>query len=154
MPDGMIPPGYRAVLLGSAATIEGLGTIVPLEESVAEGSLMLMRLDFAEYPEEDWLVKLEADLKAAGVPSWPGYPNIVYVDTTAPSIYLAWQKGIAWMSVIIGTLVLTLLPALLGVLIWWLLPEEIKNLINAMVMFGIIFLMMSFMPKMIGEKGK
>jgi len=152
MPDGMIPPGYRAVLIGSAATIEDLGTVAPLEEGAAEGTLMLMRLNFAEYPSAEVLAKLESDLRAAGVPPWPGYPYIVYADTSQPSVYLAWQKGIAWMPIIIGILVLTLLPALLGVLIWWLLPQQIKDLINAMVMFGIIFLMMSFMPKMIGEK--
>ena len=154
MPDGMILPGYRAVLLGSAATLDGLGTITPLEESVAEGTLMLMRLDFAEYPSAEVLAKLEADLKAAGVPPWPGKPYIVYVETAAPSVYLAWQKGIAWMSSIIGILILTVLPALLGVLVWWLLPQELKDLINAMVMSGIVFLMMSFVPKMIGEKAK
>ena len=150
MPNGLVPPGYRAVLLGSAASIEDLRTVA--QEQTAEGALMLMRLDFAEYPSPEVLGQLEGKLRETGVPPWPGYPYIVYADTSQPSVYLAWQKGIAWMPIIIGILVLTLLPALLGVLIWWLLPQQIKDLINAMVMFGIIFLMMSFMPKMIGEK--
>jgi len=152
MPNGMLPPGYRAVLIGSAATIEGLGTIAPLEESVAEGGLMLMRLDFAEYPSNEVLGQLEGKLREAGVPSWPGYPYIVYVDTTRPSVYLAWQKGIAWMPIIIGILITTLLPALLGGLIWLLLPESIKNLINMMAAIGVMFLMMALIGKIMPGK--
>ena len=50
MPDRLIPPGYRAQLLGQSATPEGLNILAPLEEATAEGSLMLMRLDFAGFP--------------------------------------------------------------------------------------------------------
>jgi len=31
MPYTMIPPGYRAVLIGQAAGVEDLGTFAPLE---------------------------------------------------------------------------------------------------------------------------
>ena len=58
MPDGMLPPGYRAVLLGQAASIEDLSMVAPLEAEAAEGSLMLMRLDFAEYPLSEVLNEL------------------------------------------------------------------------------------------------
>jgi len=148
MPDGMTPPGYRAVLIGSAATIEGLGTIAPIEASVAEGGLMLIRLDFIEQPSSEVLAELETKLAGAGVKKWPGNQYIVYADTTRPSIYLAWQKSIAWMPIIIGILITALLPALLGALIWWLLPESIKNLINMMVVAGVMVLLMSFAGKM------
>ena len=50
MPYAMVPPGYRAVLLGQAAAIEELGTFAPLEQDSAEGALFLVRLDFAEFP--------------------------------------------------------------------------------------------------------
>jgi len=143
----MLPPGYRAVLIGSAATIEGLGTIAPLEESVAEGGLMLMRLDFAEYPSDEVLTELETELEGAGVRKWTGNQYVVYADTAAPSIYLAWQKEIAWMPIIIGILITVLLPTLLGGFIWWLLPDPMKDIINAMVMFGVMFLIMSLMTK-------
>ncbi len=53
MPYAMVSPGYRAVLIGSAASIDDLGTFTPLEESVAEGALILLRLDFAEHPSSD-----------------------------------------------------------------------------------------------------
>lgn len=152
MPNGMLPPGYRAVLLGSSATLEGLRSVTALEESAAEGAPMLMRLDFAEFPSSEAPGQLEVKLRNAGVPRWPGYDYVVYADTTRPSVYLAWQKSLAWMPIIIGILVTTLLPALLGGLIWWLLPEPIKNLINAMSMFGVIFLMMSLMGKIMPGK--
>ena len=152
MPNGMVPPGYTAVLIGSAASIEDIGTIAPLEESADEGTLMLMRLDFAEFPSSEALADLESALGEAGVKKWPGNPYVVYAETEIPSIYLAWQKGIAWMSIIIGILVLAVLPALLGAFIWWLLPQSIKDLINAMVMFGMMFLMMILMAKIMPGK--
>ena len=142
MPEVLTPPGYRAVLIGSAAAIEDLNTFTPMEEGTAEGSLMLMRLDFADFPTGDALAELESRLQDAGVERWPGYPYIVYADASAPRVYLAWQKGIAWLPIIIGILALTVLPALLGGLIWLLLPQEVKDLINMLVGMGMMMLMM------------
>jgi len=153
MPNGMVPPGYRAVLIGSAATIEGLSTIAPLEESVAEGGLMLMRLDFTEYPSDEVLIELETALGGAGVRKWPGNQYVVYADTAAPPIYLAWQKGIAWMPIIIGILVTVLLPTLLGGIIWLVLPDWVKQLIEVGSVVLIMFLVMSLMKGLVpGEK--
>ena len=149
MPDGLIPPGYRAALIGSAPTIEGLGAFAPMEEGAAEGSLMLMQLDFAGFPDSDTLVELEGKLRDAGVYLWPGYPFVVYADTTRSTVYLAWQKGIAWMPIIIGILVLMALPALLGGLIWILIPEPVKQTINMMIQMGMMLLMMWVMVTLI-----
>jgi hypothetical protein len=95
MLDALLPPGFRAVLIGAATTIEELGAFAPMEESAAEGSLMLMQLDFAGFPDGEALAELEGKLKDAGVPGWPGCPFIVYADAARPSVYLAWQKGAA-----------------------------------------------------------
>jgi hypothetical protein len=145
MPYAMVPPGYRAVLLGSAARIEDLGTFTPLEEGAAEGALILMRLDFAEYPLPEALAQLNESCLDQGIPPWPGYDYIVYTDTTSPSVYLAWQKGIAWMPVIIGILVVTILPALLGSVIWLLLPQSVKDLITGIINLGMMMLVMWLM---------
>jgi len=149
MPYAMVPPGYRAVLLGSATRIEDLGTFTPLEESAAEGALVLMRLDFAEFPSGEALAQLNQACLDKGIPTWPGYEYIVYADTTSPSIYLAWQKGIAWMPVIIGILVLTVLPALLGGVIWLLLPQSVKDMITGMINIGMMMLVMWLMASVI-----
>ena len=149
VPNGMIPTGYRAVLIGSTASIEELSAFAPMEEGAAEGSLMLMRLDLADFPASEALAGLEQALRDAGVPAWPGYPCVVFADTTTPSVYLAWQKGIAWMPIIIGILVVTLLPPLLGTFIWLILPEEIKELINALIGMGIMMLVMWLMMSLI-----
>ena len=149
MPNGMIPTGYRAVLIGSAATIEELSAFTPMEEGAAEGSLMLMRLDFANFPTSETVAGLEEALRERGVPAWPGYPYIVFADTATPCVYLAWQKGIAWMPIIIGILVVTLLPPLLGTFIWLILPEEIKQLINAIIGMGMMMLVMWLMMSLI-----
>ncbi len=149
MPYAMVPPGYRAVLLGQAISIDDLGTFTPLEEGAAEGALILMRLDFAEQPSDEALAQLNQQCLEAGIPTWPGYDYIVYVNTTSPSVYLAWQKGIAWLPIIIGILVTVALPPLLMSLVWWILPEEVKSLISGLINMGIMllvmFVMMQFM---------
>ncbi len=142
MPYAMVPPGYRAVLLGQASSIEDLGTFTPLEEGTAEGALILVRLDFAGYPSEETLGGLESACRDAGVTPWPGYPFIVYADTSGSSVYLAWQKGFAWLSVILGILAFTVLPPLLTAAIWWILPGEIKSLINGFIGLGMMVLVM------------
>ncbi len=149
MPYAMVPPGYRAVLLGQAASIDDLGTFTPLEEGAAEGALILMRLDFTEPPSDEALAQLNQQCLEAGIPTWPGYDYIVYADTTSSSVYLAWQKGIAWLPIIIGILATVALPPLLMSLLWWILPEEVKSLISGLINMGIMllvmFVMMQFM---------
>jgi hypothetical protein len=149
MPEVLTPPGYRAVLVGSAATIEELSAFTPMEEGTAEGSLMLMQLDFADFPTGEAVAGLEGALRDKGVPAWPGYPYVVYADTVVPRLYLAWQKGIAWLPIIIGILAVTVLPALLGGLIWLLLPQEIKDLINMLVGMGMMMLVLWLMTSLV-----
>ena len=149
MPEVLTPPGYRAVLIGSAATIEEMTTFTPMEEGTAEGSLMLMRLDFTDFPTGDALAELESRLQDAGVERWSGYPYIVYADASAPRVYLAWQKGIAWLPIIIGILAVTALPALLGGIIWLLLPQAVKDLINMLIGMGMMMLMIWLMTTLI-----
>ncbi len=148
MPYAMVPPGYRAVLLGSAARIEDKGTFTPLEESTAEGALILMRLDFAEPPSSEALAQLNQKCLNAGVPPWPGYDYIVYADTTQPSVYLAWQKGIAWMPILIGMVAVTVLPMLLGGLVWLILPQSLKDLLTGLINMGMMLLVFWLMSKM------
>ncbi|MCX7912301.1 MAG: hypothetical protein N2506_04995, partial [Dehalococcoidales bacterium] len=136
--DALIPPGYRAVMIGAAESVEDLNAFVPMEESSAEGSLFIMRLDFSRFPTAAELSELEQRLQRAGVHPFPGYPFIVYADTTQPSVYLAWQKGFAWLPVIAGILALTVLPPLLGSLIWLILPQSFKDLINSLIGMGMM----------------
>jgi len=147
MANGLIPPGYQSVLIGSAASINDLSVFTTLEENTAEGSLMLMRLDFTDFPAADTLAALEKALRDKGVPSWPGYGYVVYADTGSPSVYLAWQKGFAWLPIIAGVLLLTVLPALLGAVIWWLIPQSVKDIITGLINMGmmllIVYVMMS-----------
>jgi len=156
MPDRLTPPGYQAVLIGSVGSIEELGAFAPMEESSAEGTLMLMRLDFADFLSEETLAQVEQACFEAGVERWPGYGQIVYADMTAPSVYLAWQKGIAWMPIIIGILATTLLPMLLGGLVWLILPDSLKQLITGIIQMGmmmlVMWLMMSIMKPLIASE--
>jgi len=149
MPDRLTPPGHRAVLVGSVASIEDLGAFAPMEEGSAEGTLMLMRLDFAEFLSDETLAQIEQAYLEAGVQRWPGYGQIIFADMTTPSVYLAWQKGIAWMPIIIGILVTTLLPTLLGGLVWLILPDSLKQLITGLIQMGMMMLVMWLMMSVI-----
>ena len=148
MPYAMVPPGYRVVLLGSASRFEDLGTFAPLEESSAEGALFLVRLDFTETPSEEALSQLEQAFLDAGVEMWPGYDHVVYADFDQPSVFLAWQKGIAWMPIIIGIVAVTILPMLLGGLVWLILPQSLKDMITSLIDMGMMLLVMFIMMQL------
>ena len=158
MPYAMIPPGYRAVLLGQAQTIEDLGTIAPLEEGAAEGALVLMKLDFTELLSQEALSSLEQMISEAGVESWPSSEYYVYADMASSSLYLVWQKGMAWLPIIIGLLATVVLPPLLTAGLWLILPDSLKslisNLINMGMMMLVMWLVMKMMPALSPEKEK
>ena len=149
MPYAFVPPGYRAVLLGQAQEIEDLGTFAPLEESSAEGALVLMRLDFNEPPPEETLGNLEQACREAGVEPWPGSQYYVYADTNSPAVYLVWQKGMAWLPIIIGLLATVVLPPLLTAGIWLVLPDSLKSLISSLINMGMMMLVMFLVIKMV-----
>ena len=148
MPYAFIPPGYRAVLLGQAAAVEDLGTFTPLEEGAAEGALVLVRLDFAEQVSEEVLDNLEQACRDAGIEFWPGSEYYVYADTASPAVYLVWQKGMAWLPIIVGLLATMVLPPLLTAGIWLILPDSIKSLISSLVNIGMMLLMMWLMTSL------
>ncbi len=148
-----IPPSFRAVLIGQSPTIEDLGVFAPLEESSDEGALFLMRLDFAEMPAAESLNELEQALHEAGVEMWPGYDHVVYAEEAEPVVYLAWMKGFAWLPIIIGIVVTVALPALLGSLVWWLMPADLKSLITNIVNMGVLLLVMLLMSKVMPSFG-
>ena len=149
MPNGIAPPGYEARLLGSAGNLEDLNLFQTLEEATPEGSLILMELNFADFPAIETLDNLNRDLLNEGVPPWPGNSQIVFADESRPVVYLAWVKGLAWMSVIVGMLVLLVLPTLLGALVWWLIPQEVKDLIMMVVMMLVMFLIFRMITPLI-----
>jgi len=159
MPYAFVPPGYRAVLLGQAQDIEDLGTFAPLEESSAEGALVLIRLDFNEPPSEETLGNLEQACRKAGIEPWPGSDYYAYADTGSSAVYLVWQKGLAWLPIVIGLLATMVLPPLLTAGIWLILPDSLKNLISSLINMGMMMLMMWLMmslvkPLMAPEKPK
>jgi len=159
MPYAFVPPGYRAVLLGQAQDIEDLGTFAPLEESSAEGALVLIRLDFDEPPSAETLANLEQACREAGIEPWPGSDYYVYADKGSSAVYLVWQKGLAWLPIIIGLLATMVLPPLLTAGIWLILPDSLKNLISSLINMGMMMLVMWLMmslvkPLMAPEKPK
>jgi len=142
MPYAILPPGYQAVLVGSATVLEDLGTFAPLEQSSEEGALFLVRLDFAETPSIEALAQLEQAFQGTGVERWPGYEHVVYAEAAEPAVYLVWQKGMPWLPIIIGLVATVVLPPLLGSVLWWILPQDIKDLISGIINLGMMLLML------------
>ena len=149
MPCAFVPPGYRAVLIGQAQNIEDLGTFSPLEESAEEGALVLVRLDFAEEVTGEILGAIEQACRDAGVEPWPSSEYYVYAESGTNSVYLVWQKGFAWLPVIIGLLATVVLPPLLTAGIWLILPDSLKSLISSLVNMGMMLLMMWLMMSLV-----
>ena len=158
MPYAFVPPGYSAALVAQASKIEDLGAFAPLEESTAEGTLVLMKLDFLEPVPGETLNELEQACLDAGIEPWPGSDFYIYADVGSNSIYITWQKGLAWLPIIIGILAMTVLPPLLGTILWWIIPDSLKNLISSLVnmimMMLIMWLMMKMMSPLLSEKKK
>ena len=148
MPCAFVPPGYRAVLIGQAQDIQDLGTFSPLEENADEGVLVLIRLDFAEEVPAEVLGSIEQACRDTGVESWPGSEYYVYTDTGSNSVYLVWQKGMAWLPIIVGLLATMVIPPLLTAGIWLVLPDSIKSLISSLINMGMMLLMMWLMTSL------
>jgi len=149
MSCAFVPPGYRAVLIGQAQDIEDLGTFAPLEENAAEGALVLMRLDFAQNVTGEVLGSIEQACRDAGVEPWPGSDYFVYADASSSSVYLTWQKGFAWLPVIISLLAVAALPPLLTAGIWLVLPDTLKSFISGLVNLGMMVLVMWLMLSLV-----
>jgi hypothetical protein len=158
MPYTFVPLGYKAILIGQASVIEDLGTFTPLEESAAEGALVLMKLEFTEDPSDETLEDLELACRDAGIESWPGNEFYVYADEPSSTVYLAWQKGLAWLPIILGILATVALPPLLAAGIWFILPDSLKSLISTLINMGmmllVIWLMMSLMKPLFNSDNK
>ncbi|POZ58501.1 hypothetical protein C1O63_1466 [Dehalococcoides mccartyi] len=108
-----------------------------------------MKLDFAEQPSEEILSNLEQAIRDAGVEPWPGSEFYVYEDAASGSVYLVWQKGLAWLPIIIGILATVVLPPLLTAGIWLILPDSLKSFISGLINLGVMMLMMWLVMKMI-----
>jgi len=148
MPCAFVPPGYRAVLIGQAQDIQELGTFSPLEENAEEGALVLVRLDFAEEVSVEVLGSIEQACRDAGVESWPGSEYYVYAETGSTSVYLVWQKGFAWLPIIIGLMATMVIPPLLTAGLWLILPDSIKSLISSLINMGMMLLIMWLMTSL------
>ncbi|MBN2238319.1 MAG: hypothetical protein JW712_00975, partial [Dehalococcoidales bacterium] len=143
----------KAVLIGQASEIDDLGTFTPLEESADEGALVLMKLEFSQAPSGGVLEELEQTCRDTGVESWPGSEFYVYADESPTTVYLVWQKGMAWLPIIVGLLGSIVLPPLLTAGIWLILPDSLKSLISSLMNIGmlvlVMWLMMSVMKPML-----
>jgi len=143
-----MPIGYTTYCAGSFEDLRNQQALVAAqEEATPEGTLALLEVELAEAPHPDALVEANNRLLVAGVPPWPGYSNVVFANSTDPGrVYIAWTKGFAWSAIIFGIL-LVLLPTILGGVLWFLLPQPVKDMLMMMTVMMIMLPVMGMMTK-------
>jgi hypothetical protein len=149
----VVPPGYRAYLLGTATSLDDLGEFSALEQGAAPGSLMLAQLEFEEAVDSAALGELNSELAAAGLLPWPGYSALAFTDPAEPVLYIAWQKYevSAWPLILGGILAALIGLPLIGAALFWIMPSGVQEMIESMmalIPMGIMMFMMTMiMPK-------
>jgi hypothetical protein len=144
----MMPIGYTTYCAGSFEDLVAQqSAMVAQEEATPEGTLALMELTLSEAPEPDVLITLNNQLLGAGVPPWTGYSNVVFTDSTDPKkVYVAWTKGFAWTPIIIG-IVFLVLPLILGAVLWFLIPQPVKDMMTLMGVMAIMIPLVGMVTK-------
>lgn len=146
----VIPTGYRAVPVSQVSGPGELVALAALEEAQPEGSRLLCTLAFGERPSAEAVADLNQRCKEQGVTPWPESQDIVLADPVEPVLYVCWQKGQAWWVWILIILASTVLPPLIGAGLWNILPDSLKQMLEAvmgLLVMGGLMLMMSSMAK-------
>jgi len=145
-----MPIGYTTYCAGLFEDLVAQRALVAAQEEAApEGTLALLELTLSESASLETLEELNSQLLAAGVPPWSGYNNVVFPDTADPNkVYVAWVKGFAWTPIIIGIIFL-ILPVILGAILWFLIPQPVKDM---MMMMGLMMIMVPIMGMVTKEK--
>jgi hypothetical protein len=139
---------YRAILLASSTNLDDLKLYQAQEETTPEGSLISLELHFDDYPDAQALGELNQKCLDAGVLPWFGNTQIVFTHPNTTIVTLQWTKEFAWLPIIIGLVATTILPVLLGAVVWWLIPEDVKNMITSLVTMMVMFFMIKMITPM------
>ncbi len=147
---------YQKVLVASASELDDLMQFQPQEDSLPEGSLIELELQYESTPTQEAVDEINLKCVQSSVAPWYGESQIAYLQGN--TIILHWVKSIAWMPIILGIVAATILPALLGGLVWLLTPGEVKDtilmMIDMMVMMLMMFVMMQLMKPMMSAMGE
>jgi hypothetical protein len=151
--NAVLPSGYTAVLVGSVTSFEELSAFETLEQGQDEYSRMLAQLTFEQRsPDFDYLVgQLNQKCIEAGVTPWPERRDIAIGDPVEPVIYLCWQKGFVWWGWILALLGSVVLPPLIMAGLWLILPDSVKQMVEAIVNISILGIVVFLMSKMTSD---
>lgn len=148
MAINIIPGGYTAQIIASGTTIEELTSIVtPLESSIQDGTLMIVEMQYSDYPTAEQISDLNQFLLGAGITPWAGKP-LVYVDGESPTVCVACVKTSGFMGFIGGGFLALIGIILIGGIVYMLLPESVKSVIEMMITLSIVVIMMKIMTPM------
>lgn len=144
----VLPPGYRAVPVSQVTGFDQLSTFSALEENQPEGSRMLCALTFWEKPSPEVVAVINQKCWEQGVSPWPELQDIAFADPYEPVVYICWQKGAAWWGWILVLLASIVLPPLIMAGLWLILPESLRQMVEAVMYVGIVGIVMLVMSKM------
>ena len=162
MINEIISQGYTSRFLGAYNDFETLSAhVAPFEMSSAVGSKYFMQLNLSRALTAEELSTIETDMANAGIAKWTS----TYIDVSEAdnkTIYIAWEKGgytttsygnVSTLA-ILGTILIILIPVLIGGIVWLILPDSTKKIISTMITMGIMVVMMKVMGGMFGDKDK
>jgi hypothetical protein len=98
-----------------------LQDVVSLEEQhIPEGGLAELVLKFRLRP-PGFITEcnlLDSALKKAGVTPWPGNDRLVYFEEDPATVYIRWQRGMAWAPIVLAAIPIVLVTLLVLMTLW------------------------------------
>ena len=162
MINEIISQGYTSRFLGAYNDFETLSaSVAPFEMSSAVGSKYFMQLNLSRALTAEELSAIETDMANAGIAKWTS-SYIDVSDADDKVIYIAWEKGgytttsygqVSTLA-ILNIILIILIPILIGGIVWLILPDSVKQIINMMITMGIMVVMMKVMGGMFGDNDK
>lgn len=141
-----IPAGYTAKVVAVANNPDELNNFEPLEQTAPEFTRVMVQ--FTLDPSED-ISKVAQSIESAcasnGIPNWPEYPN-THTFIEGNVLYFTYVKSSPWIGIV---LVIIGVLTLIAPIIMWFVSPAFREMINAVIMLSIMFLLMWFMKKMI-----
>ena len=148
-----LPPGLGAVAQVPVSTDSD---VVALESTARPRTRILVGLVLEERYQamEEDIARAEAELRnTAGLLPWPEHPQFLTLDPDGePVVWVSYLSSPAWWPWIIGIVGGMLLVPIIAILPLWIIEAlfpGFTEMITMLVVMGMMFVMMMFLPRML-----
>lgn len=125
--------GVYMVLLSYTYNKDDLHTFCGIEESLPENTPVCVRLTFDTTELDELCEQINNKCQSIGVTLL--LDNYAYKNGNNIDIY--WVKGLSWWGLILAAILTLILPPIIAAAIYALLPENWRNVIDAMMTLSI-----------------